>query len=231
MFVTFCHLNIGRLFVVYPLIESSNVIRIPDTFVFQKKTEHLLLMKEKKQKPASGKLLISEPALRDFYFGRSVVLLVEHNPEEGSIGLILNKPIHLKLNQVVKEFPDNEFPLFLGGPVHPERLFYVHTLGEKVPGSIEIIPGLFWGGEIDKLMELIKLQLVTPEEVRFFIGYSGWEPQQLEREMVEKSWVVTQCSLETVLARYPEKLWSNMLKEMGNDYAIWANFPSDPILN
>ncbi len=188
-------------------------------------------MKQKQHKPSSGKLLISEPALRDFYFGRSVVLLVEHNTEEGSIGLILNKPIHLKLNQVVKEFPDNEFPLFLGGPVHPERLFYVHTLGEKVPGSIEIIPGLYWGGEIKKLMELVSLKLVTPEEVRFFIGYSGWEPKQLEQELIEKSWVVTQCNLDTVMERYPEKLWSNMLKEMGNDYAIWANFPSDPILN
>ncbi len=188
-------------------------------------------MNAKSNKPSSGKLLISEPALRDFYFGRSVVLLVEHNVDEGTIGLILNKPIHLKLNQVVKEFPDNEFPLFLGGPVHPERLFYVHTLGAKVPGSIEIIPGLFWGGEIKKLMELINLQLVKPEEVRFFIGYSGWDPKQLEREMVEKSWVVTQCTLDTVMADNPEKLWSNMLKEMGSDYAIWANFPSDPMLN
>ncbi len=188
-------------------------------------------MLEKKNIPTSGKLLISEPALRDFYFGRSVVLLVEHTPTEGTIGLILNKPIHLKLNQVVKEFPDNDFPLFLGGPVHPERLFYVHTLGSKVPGSIEIIPGLFWGGEIKKLMELISLKLISHHEVRFFIGYSGWEPMQLEREMEEKSWVVTQCELETVMARHPEKLWTNMLKEMGNDYAIWANFPSDPILN
>ncbi len=193
--------------------------------------EEVIMMKRNPNKPASGKLLISEPSLRDFYFGRSVVLLVEHNTKEGTIGLILNKPIHLKLNQVVKEFPDNEFPLFLGGPVHPERLFYVHTLGDKVPGSIEVIPGLYWGGDIEKIMDLIKLNLVTPEDVRFFIGYAGWESKQLDTEMKEKSWVVTQCSLETVMERHPEKLWSNMLKEMGNDYAIWANFPSDPILN
>ncbi|MFP4690894.1 MAG: YqgE/AlgH family protein [Bacteroidales bacterium] len=189
------------------------------------------MTKRNPNKPNSGKLLISEPSLRDFYFGRSVVLLVEHNTKEGTIGLILNKPIHLKLNQVIKEFPDNEFPLFLGGPVHPERLFYVHTLGDKVQGSIEIIPGLYWGGEIGKIMDLIRLNLVTPEDVRFFIGYAGWESKQLDTEMKEKSWVVTQCSLKTVMNRYPEKLWSNMLKEMGNDYAIWANFPSDPILN
>lgn len=188
-------------------------------------------MIKKQNKPSRGKLLISEPALRDFYFGRSVVLLVEHNGKEGSIGLILNKPIHLKLKDVVKEFPTNNFPLFLGGPVHPERLFYLHTLGDRIPGSIEIMKGLYWGGEIRKLMELIDLNLVSPAEVRFFIGYSGWEPGQLDREMLEKSWIITQCGLEMAMEQKPEKLWSNMLKELGNDYAIWANFPADPILN
>jgi putative transcriptional regulator len=188
-------------------------------------------MIKKQQTPSRGKLLISEPALRDFYFGRSVVLLVEHNESEGSIGLILNKPIHLKLNEVVKEFPNNDFPLFLGGPVHPERLFYLHTVGEQIPGSIEIMQGLYWGGEIQKLMELIDQGVVTSPEVRFFIGYSGWEPGQLDREMLEKSWIITQCQRDMAMEQKPEKLWSNLLKELGNDYAIWANFPADPILN
>lgn len=188
-------------------------------------------MKKTKFIPGCGKLLISEPALRDFYFSRSVVLLTEHNDEEGTVGLILNKPIHLKLNEVVKEFPHNDFPLFLGGPVHPDRLFYLHTLGEKVSGSIEVISGLFWGGDIEKLMELIELNLVTPEQVRFFIGYSGWEPKQLDRELIEKSWIVTQCCTKSIMDRTPEKLWGNMLRTMGDDYAIWANYPADPILN
>lgn len=188
-------------------------------------------MKQPIYKPSRGKLLISEPALQDFYFGRSAVLLVEHNEGEGSVGLILNKPIHLKLKEVVKEFPNIDFPLFLGGPVHPERLYYLHTLGDNVPGSIEIIKGLYWGGQIEKLMELIDLNLVSTKDVRFFIGYSGWEPGQLDKEMLEKSWIVTQCSKKTAMNIKPEKMWSNVLKEMGNDYAIWSNYPADPILN
>lgn len=188
-------------------------------------------MNQSKTTPSRGKLLISEPTLRDFYFSRSVVLLAEHSEEEGSVGLILNKPINLKIKDVVKEFPTNEFPLFLGGPVHPDRLFYLHTLGERVTGSMEIIKGLFWGGEIEKLMELIDLNLVSPDDVRFFIGYSGWEPKQLDRELKEDSWIVTQCTLETVMGCTPDKLWSNMLKELGDDYAIWSNYPTDPILN
>jgi putative transcriptional regulator len=181
--------------------------------------------------PLQGRLLISEPALRDFYFSKGVVLLIEHEQEEGSFGLIVNKPIHLKLNEVVKAFPKNDFPLYLGGPVHPERLFYLHTLGEQLPGSLNVFGNIYWGGDINKLMELIDLKLVGPEQVRFFIGYSGWEKGQLNREMGEKSWIVTQATQDIVLAGSPEALWGSILKKLGNDYAIWANFPADPILN
>ncbi|NCU32782.1 MAG: YqgE/AlgH family protein, partial [Candidatus Moranbacteria bacterium] len=161
----------------------------------------------------------------------SVVLLANHNESEGSLGLILNKPINLKLKEVVQEFPTNEFPLFLGGPVHPERLFFLHTLGKKVKGSVEIADGLFWGGEIDKLMELIELGLVQSHEVKFFIGYSGWDPGQLDRELKENSWIVSQCTKDLVMNDKPQKLWGAILKELGSDYAIWANYPPDPILN
>ena len=181
--------------------------------------------------PSQGRLLISEPSLRDFYFSKSVVLLIEHTEGEGTFGLIVNKPIHLKLNEVVKDFPQNEFPLFLGGPVHPERLFYLHTLGDKIPGSIHIFGDVYWGGEIEKLMELIDLNLVSQDEVKFFIGYAGWEKGQLNREMSEKSWIVTQPTQGSVLSQHTETMWGNILKKLGNDYAIWANFPSDPILN
>ncbi len=181
--------------------------------------------------PSPGRILISEPALRDFYFSRSVVLLAEHTDEEGSMGIILNKPVNLKLNDVGKEFPNVDYPLYLGGPVHPDRLFYLHTLGDKIPGAMKIMDGLYWGGEIQKLIELIDLKLVSQEQVRFFIGYSGWEPSQLNDELKEKSWIVASSSLDIIMASKPEKLWSNMLKKLGNDYAIWANFPADPILN
>jgi len=184
-----------------------------------------------KLQPSQGRLLISEPSLMDFYFGKSIVLLIEHTADEGTFGLIINKPIHLKLNEVVKDFPKIDFPLYLGGPVHPERLFYLHTLGDQIPGSLHVFDDLYWGGDINKLMEMIDLKLVGPSQVKFFIGYAGWSAGQLSREMNEKSWIVTQGSIDCVLAQKPEQLWGNNLKKLGNDYAIWANFPSDPILN
>ncbi len=181
--------------------------------------------------PMPGRVLISEPSLRDFYFSRSVVLLAEHSDEKGSMGIIVNKPVDLKLKDVGKEFPNIDYPLYLGGPVHPDRLFYLHTLGDKVPGSMKIMDGLYWGGEIQKLVELIELNLISQDQVRFFIGYSGWQPNQLKEELKEESWIVTESSLDIIMASKPEQLWSNMLKKLGNDYAIWANFPTDPILN
>ncbi len=185
----------------------------------------------RKMIPSKGRLLISEPTLKDFYFSRSLVLLVEHSAESGSFGLIINRPVHLKLNEVVKDFPENNFPLYLGGPVHPDRLFYLHTLGEQLPGSMKVFGDIYWGGDIRKLMELIDLNVVTPEQVKFFIGYSGWETGQLAREMKEKSWVVSQPSANMVLSNHPENMWRSTLRKMGNDYAIWSNYPADPILN
>jgi len=181
--------------------------------------------------PSQGRLLLSEPALSDNYFSRSVVLLVEHSETEGSVGLILNKPINMKLNEVAKDFPSIDFPIYLGGPVHPDRLFYLHTKGELVSGSIKVFNDLFWGGDITKVVELIENKQLNKSQVRFFIGYSGWSVGQLDNELAEKSWIVSMTNKKSIMGPNPEKLWSELIKQMGSDYAIWANFPADPILN
>jgi len=181
--------------------------------------------------PKPGKILISEPVLHDFYFNRSVVLLAEHSDETGSMGMIINKPLNLKLSDVGKEFPNVNFPVYMGGPVNPDRLFYLHTFGEKIPGAIKIMDGLYWGGEIKKLIEYIELGMVSHEQVRFFIGYSGWQPDQLKNELEKDAWIVSDATLDTIMAKNPEQLWKNMLQNLGDDYAIWANSPADPMLN
>ncbi len=188
-------------------------------------------MAKKFIEPTQGRLLLSEPALRDYYFARSVVLLVEHSETEGTVGLILNKPIHMKLNEVAKDFPNVDYPIYLGGPVHPERLFYLHTIGEAIPGSIKVFNDVYWGGDITRLIELIELNQVDKSQVRFFIGYSGWNPGQLNNELSEKSWIVSSTNKRSIMGAHPEKLWSKLIKQMGSDYAIWANFPPDPVLN
>ncbi|MCD4772228.1 MAG: YqgE/AlgH family protein [Bacteroidales bacterium] len=177
--------------------------------------------------PSRGKLLISEPFLNDYYFKRSVVLLAEHN-EEGSFGVIMNKPVTVKFNEVIKDFPDFDAPLYLGGPVKSDSLFFVHTMGSKISNSIEIIDGLYWGGNINEIKEMIMLGVLNSNDIRFYIGYSGWESKQLESELEKNSWLVSTMNSKKLLTTEPDILWKTSLDTLGNDYKIWNNFPSDP---
>ena len=180
-------------------------------------------------KPQQGIILISEPSLRDFYFRQSIVLLAEHN-DEGSFGIIINKPIDARLNDIIKDFPDFNAPVYLGGPVKTDSIFFVHTKPD-IEESLQIMKGLYWGGDIEIVREMITMHLITENDIRFYVGYSGWNPAQLDREISEKSWILSQTSVEEVIHNHPESLWQTHLKNMGKDYAIWSNFPEDPSFN
>jgi len=180
--------------------------------------------------PASGRILISEPLLQDFYFKRSVVLLADHS-EEGTFGLILNKPVDVRFNEVIKDFPNFNASLYLGGPVQTSNLYFIHTLGDLIGGSMKIQDGLYWGGDIEKVKEMMMLNQITPLNSRFFIGYSGWVSKQLDRELDENSWVVSSASTEQLIMGNPEYLWRDIVRTLGKEFALWANYPPDPLLN
>lgn len=181
-------------------------------------------------KPVRGNILISEPLLADNYFKRSVVLLAEHN-EEGSFGIIMNKPIDNKFNEIVTDFPEFGGQLFLGGPVSNSSLFFIHTLGDLIDNSLKIIDGLYWGGDIASVRELMLLRQINTNQIRFCIGYSGWGSKQLEDELQRNSWLVSGLPAETLMNTEPDKLWELALRKLGNEYSYWENFPLDPGLN
>ncbi|MBN2175098.1 MAG: YqgE/AlgH family protein [Bacteroidales bacterium] len=181
-------------------------------------------------KPSKGKILISEPFLIDYYFKRSVVLLAEHN-DDGTFGLILNKPVDLLLSDVIKDFPKFESPVYLGGPVKTDSLYFIHTLGNIIDNSLQIIEGLYWGGDIEHVRELITIGKIGPGEIKFFVGYSGWISKQLDGELSRNSWLVSNIMAPQVMQYNAEELWINSLKKLGGDYAYWTNFPADPALN
>lgn len=180
--------------------------------------------------PTQGTLLVSEPFLLDSYFKRAVVLLSEHD-DKGTLGFILNKPTDVKLNDAVEDFPEFDVPLYFGGPVETDTLFYIHTLGKTLEGSKEIIRGLWWGGNYDQLKFLIDTKQIIPNQIRFYAGYSGWEPKQLDSELKEKSWLVSNATLKFTFFDNAKLLWSSVLRSMGSEFAILANFPEDPSLN
>lgn len=180
--------------------------------------------------PQQGRVLISEPFLNDAYFKRTVVLLAEHN-EKGTFGFILNKPMDVKLNEAISDFPKYTNALYFGGPVNKDQLFYLHTLGDQIDESIEIMPGLFWGGNFETVKALLSKKKIKKDEIRFFAGYSGWEPGQLDNEMKEKSWIVCEAGVKEIMSGNTGNLWREILRSMGKEYAILANFPEDPSLN
>ena len=181
-------------------------------------------------KPERGRILISEPLLNDYYFSRSVILLAEHN-EEGSFGIIMNKPLDVGFNEVVKDFPKFGGDIFLGGPVKSDSLFYIHTLGDMVENSYEIIDGLYWGGETKIIKDMIVSGHIKSNQIRFFLGYSGWNPNQLEEELKRNSWVVSNTNSDFLLNVDYNLLWEKSLINLDKDYKIWTKFPTNPNFN
>ena len=187
-------------------------------------------MNETNKTPTTGKFLISEPFLNDPYFKRSVILLSEHN-EEGSIGFILNKPTDISVNEAIKDFPKIDSRLYFGGPVQTDSLQYIHKLGDKLDGSREVMKGVFWGGNFETLKMLIDTRQVHPDDIRFFVGYSGWQPAQLVSEIKEKSSIIAPGNHQFAFFDNAKKLWGDVLRSLGHEFSILANFPEDPSLN
>ena len=179
--------------------------------------------------PEPGRVLIAEPFLPGDYFSRSTVLLVQCS-EEGDVGFILNKPTDLQVKELFKGFPDFESNAYLGGPVSNDKLFFLHTLGDKIPDSLPVCGNLFWSGNFEHLTALIRAGLVNEEEIRFFLGYSGWSAGQLATEISDHSWVVVEPDIETILSS-DENFWNESIKTIGGNALLWQNFPEDPELN
>jgi putative transcriptional regulator len=177
-----------------------------------------------------GRVLISEPFLKDHYFRRSVVYLTEHN-REGSFGFVLNKPLEISIREIVDDFPEFGFSISVGGPVSNNTVHFIHTLGEVVPDSVPVARGIWWGGDFDHIKALVASGSVQPHQLRFFLGYAGWSAGQLDGEMEEHAWLVGNISSHMVMTGMESVFWSDTLARYNNKYKAWANFPEDPGLN
>jgi putative transcriptional regulator len=180
---------------------------------------------------ATGRLLISEPFMMDPNFKRSVILLTEYS-EAGAMGFVLNHYSEYLLGDILPEVSYSEIPVFVGGPVAGNTLHFIHCCPEKINDGIEIGEGIFWGGDFEEVKQLITSYQLKNEEIRFFTGYSGWTPKQLDDEIKEDSWIVTdKLSKEVIFAKNEESLWRQAVIGLGQRYAHIANFPENPELN
>ncbi|MFC2117852.1 YqgE/AlgH family protein [Bacteroidota bacterium] len=180
--------------------------------------------------PEKGKVLISEPFLQDTYFKRSVVLLTEHN-EDGSIGFVLNNPIDFSLDEILKNFPDFEANISLGGPVSTSTVHFIHSLGKLIPDGQQVSGNIQWGGDFDEITTMIKAGLINKNQIRFFVGYSSWYPDQLNKEISENSWVVSELSDTDIMEKSEKDMWKYSVKSLGKKYKRWMEYPENPNFN
>ena len=185
---------------------------------------------ENTKNPSRGKILLSEPFLSDPYFKRAAILLCEHN-DDGSFGFVLNNYLDMSLDQIMSGLPKLPTRVSVGGPVNNSNLYYLHTLGNSISDSKEIADGVYLGGDFENLKDEISKGNVGAHQVRFFVGYSGWSANQLEEEMEQKSWYVTDAKPEMVMNMKSENLWAEFLKSMGPEFARMIDLPKDPNLN
>ena len=181
--------------------------------------------------PKRGDLLISEPYLSDPNFNRMVIFICEHD-ENGTLGFVLNNEAQVELKELVDEVGTYPAKLFVGGPVEHDTLHFLHRDTALVSTSREVIPGVYWGGDFNKLTDMMNMRAIRPEDVRFYIGYSGWAAGQLMDEMKCKSWIVLKNTTpEMIFDRDNQDLWKTCLKTIGGKYRLISNYPKDPRLN
>ncbi len=178
-----------------------------------------------------GQLLIAEPSIiGDLSFNRSVILLADHN-HEGSVGFILNKPLEYTINDLIPDI-EASFKIYNGGPVEQDNLYFIHTIPNLITESIEISNGIFWGGDFELTKSLINEGKINKEDIRFFLGYTGWSANQLEGELKENSWIMTTNNYNSsILEKSSSQFWKEKIIELGGEYLIWSNAPENPILN
>lgn len=183
--------------------------------------------------PSRGSLLVAKPTVEDFCFKRSVSVLVDHDAE-GSMGVIVNKPTRFTLNELMPEVKcDEPLPLYLGGPVGTNMLFFLHTLGlEAIPESVQLAPGVFFGGDFDVLKLFLESGQQLDGKVKFLIGYSGWTVGQLDSEVKRHDWAVLKENAAELIFNTPDNLvWDQAVKNFGDQYRLWKTWPDDVSLN
>jgi putative transcriptional regulator len=177
-----------------------------------------------------GQLLLDSGMLRGSFFQRTVVLVCQHDAE-GAFGLVLNRATGSNVgDMIVADLPDalKKFPLYLGGPVQPSALSYLHSDGFIADANV--MPNLNLGHSLDSLVEIGE-SMSPSQKIRMFAGYAGWGAGQLEDEMKRNAWIKHPASLELVFDSATEQLWQRILREKGGKYRLLAQAPEDLSLN
>lgn len=183
--------------------------------------------------PIAGDLLIAEPFLREEYFCHAVICIINDPTQSNTMGLVLNKPTKYLLSDLIPDISvSNNFTIFCGGPLSNDRLYYIHTMEDIIPDSQRICNGLYIGGDFRTIIDLINLKKISNNQIRFFLGYSGWDIGQLEDEIMQNVWAVTTPqNINHLFNDENDKYWHKYVRTMGDEYRGWLYHPENPQYN
>jgi putative transcriptional regulator len=180
--------------------------------------------------PSTGKILLAEPFMQDDYFARAVILLCHHD-EESTFGFVLNHYVEVDITDSSFPLPKIESKISIGGPVEEQSLFFIHNKPDIIKDSAVIVGNLYMGGKFEDLKSGMDAGLIKQTDVRFFLGYSGWSPGQLDEELKEDAWLVSDdIDTSLILDTHHQTLWKTLMeRQEGHDHMV--DFPVDPQLN
>lgn len=167
-----------------------------------------------------GRILIAVPFYNDPFFNRSVVLLTDYD-DKNCVGLILNKKSTYRLQDLLPEIKIKE-SLYFGGLVVEKMIFAVHNFPS--PNFSKLLPGIYTGFD-DNLLKMVEENPNSEIDFKFFIGYSGWYPGQLQQEIEQNMWVVGNANPDLIFKTEPHKIWENAVINLGEEYLHWLQVP------
>jgi len=178
----------------------------------------------------TGYLLVASVSLVDPNFQGAVVLICEHEEEQGTYGLVLNRSIEIP-DELREEIPFVQDQLYVGGPVQQEVLQVLHPYGEDIPGARQVLPGVWVGGDFDVIRRNILANRMPVGKFRFFLGYSGWAKGQLADEILADSWLVVPATPHLVFDIPPDQMWTQAVRARGQRDPVLNHYPKDPRWN
>jgi putative transcriptional regulator len=162
---------------------------------------------------SAGKILLSTPVLDDPNFDKVVIFIAEYNAN-GALGFVINKIFPRAFNELVEFKQSMPVPLYEGGPVEQEHLFFLHRRPDLIEGGIHIINAVYLGGNFSQAVQCVNEKLITTNDIKLFIGYSGWDDNQLEDEIAEGSWLIADAEASTIFTGNIVTIWEELYKSI-----------------
>lgn len=178
-----------------------------------------------------GKLLIAEPELKDDNFNRTVILVCRFSNDDGAFGFVINKTTGYYLHELVPEVELQGIPVYQGGPVQLDTVHFIHRYPNHLPDAQHVVDDIYWGGDFNLLKDKILSKEIDLKKVKFFLGYSGWDANQLEAEIEEQTWVVAENNTALVFNTEQDMIWRNGMIISGPGNSLRIHYPTDSQLN